>query len=209
MRKSWYNIHFNKMKKVGILRGHPWVDRNFQDLKDNNAFRGGEGPIGYTLLFVGTGISMFGMVSGQILNNPRVIFRLSRDNVIPFSRLASIHHRFKTPYWAILLYSGLGFTLATVSGFRGLAVIASSSMLLVYFGVSLSVIGLRNKKDLDNGGFKIPFGYTVPILSAGIILFFLYNLTGFEIRGILILIGILTSIYFLGKVYRKGKKQKG
>lgn len=163
------------------------------------------GPIGYTLLFIGTGISMFGMISGQILNNPRVIFRLSRDGVIPFSRLASIHRRFKTPYLAILLYSGLGFTLATVGGFKGLAVIASSSMLLVYFGVSLSVIGLRNKKDLDNGGFKIPFGYTVPILSAGIILFFLYNLTGFEIRGILILIGILTSIYFLGKVYRKGK----
>jgi basic amino acid/polyamine antiporter, APA family len=167
------------------------------------------GPLGYTLLFVGTGISMFGMVSGQILNNPRVIFRLSRDGVIPFSRLASIHHKFKTPYLAILLYSGLGFTLATVGGFRQLAVIAASSVLLVYFGVSLSVIGLRRKKDLDNGGFKIPFGYTVPILSAGIIIFFLSNLTGFELKGMLTLIVVLTGIYFLGKVYRMWKKNKG
>jgi basic amino acid/polyamine antiporter, APA family len=151
---------------------------------------------------------MFGMVSGQILNNPRVIFRLSRDGVIPFSRLASIHHKFKTPYLAILLYSGLGFTLATIGGFRQLAVIAASSVLLVYFGVSLSVIGLRRKKELDNGGFKIPFGHTVPILSAGIILFFLSNLTGFEIKGMLTLIAVLTGIYFLGKVYRMWKKNK-
>lgn len=165
------------------------------------------GPVGYTLLFVGTGISMFGMVSGQILNNPRVIFRLSRDGMIPFSRLASIHHKFKTPYLAILLYSGLGFTLATIGGFRQLAVIAASSVLLVYFGVSLSVIGLRRKKDLDNGGFKIPFGYTVPILSACIILFFLSNLPEFEIRGMLTLIAVLTAIYFLGKVYIKLKNR--
>lgn len=163
------------------------------------------GPIGYTLLFVGTGISMFGMISGQTLNNPRVIFRLSRDGVIPFSKLASIHHRFKTPYLAILIYAGLGFTLAAIGEFRQLAVIAASSVLLVYFGVSLSVIGLRKRKDLDNGGFKIPLGYTVPILSAGIILYFLSNLTGFEIRGMLILIAILTVIYFLKKVYQKWK----
>ncbi|MCL6257678.1 APC family permease [Aquiflexum sp. TKW24L] len=163
------------------------------------------GPAGYTLLFIGTAVSMFGMISGQILNNPRVIFRLSRDGVIPFSKLASIHRKFKTPYIAILLYAGLGFTLANIGGFRALAVISASSMLMVYFGVSISVIGLRRKKELTKGGFTIPFGYTVPILSAGIILFFLSNLSTPEKQGIVILIGILTLIYFLGKAFRKWK----
>lgn len=166
------------------------------------------GPVGYSLLFIGAGISMFGMLSGSSLNNPRLVFRLSRDGVIPFRRLASIHHLFKTPHLAILVYVGLSFILASIGGFRQLAAIASSSLLLAYFGVSLSVIGLRRKKDLDNGGFKIPFGYTVPILSAGIILFFLSNLTGLEIKGMLTLIVILTGIYFLGKVYRMWKKNK-
>lgn len=163
------------------------------------------GPVGSTLLFTGAGISMFGMISGSILNSPRVLFRLSRDNMIPFRKLASIHHRFKTPYLAILIYAGIGFTLACIGGFKTLAVVASSSALLLYFGVSLSVIGLRKKKDLDNGGFKIPLGYTVPILSAGIILFFLSNLTGLEIKGLLIMIFILSLIYFSGKVYQKWK----
>ncbi len=167
------------------------------------------GPVGYTILFIGAGISMFGMLSGEILNVPRVIFGLARDQVIPLDKLALIHSKFKTPYLAILLYASLGFTMAAAGGFRQLAVIASASMLLVYFGVSLSVIKLRKMKDLGTGGFKIPFGPTIPIISSGIILFFLSNMTGFEIRGMLILIVVLTGIYFLGKVYRKWKKHKG
>lgn len=163
------------------------------------------GPLGYTILFIGAGISMFGMLSGEILNLPRVIFGLARDRVIPLDKLASIHPRFKTPYSAILLYAGLGFTMAAAGGFRQLAVIASASMLLVYFGVSLSVIKFRKMKETAPGEFKIPFGYTVPILSAGIILYFLSNLSGFEMRGTLIFIGALTLIYFLVKFFEKRK----
>lgn len=166
------------------------------------------GPIGYSILLIGAGISMFGMLSGEILNLPRVIFGLARDRIIPLDKLAAIHPRFKTPYLAIMLYAGLGFTLAAAGGFRQLAVIASASMLLVYFGVALSVIKLRRMKETYPEGFKIPFGYTVPILSAGIILYFLSNLTGYEKTGTLIFIGILTLIYFLVKFFEKRKISK-
>lgn len=166
------------------------------------------GPLGYSILFIGAGISMFGMLSGEILNLPRVIFGLARDRVIPLDKLASIHPKFKTPYLAILLYAGLGFTMAAVGGFRQLAVIASASMLLVYFGVALSVIKLRRMKETAPGEFKIPFGYTVPILSVGIILYFLSNLSGFEMRGTLIFIGVLTLIYFLVKFFEKRNSRR-
>ncbi|REG86349.1 APC family permease [Algoriphagus antarcticus] len=164
------------------------------------------GPTGYTLLLITAGVSMFGMLSGEILNLPRVIFGLASDRVIPLDKLAAIHPKFKTPYLSILLYAGIGFTLASVGGFRQLAVIASASMLLVYFGVSLSVIKLRKMEKTDSGSFKIPFGYTVPILSAGIILFFLSNLTGYEKTGILIFILALTLIYFLVNLLPKSKR---
>jgi APA family basic amino acid/polyamine antiporter len=166
------------------------------------------GPIGYSGLLIGAGISMFGMLSGEILNLPRVIFGLARDRVIPLDKLAEIHPRFKTPYLAIILYAGLGFTLAAAGGFRQLAVIASGSMLLVYFGVSLAVIQLRRIKEASPEDFKIPFGHTVPILSAGIILYFLSNLSGYEKIGTLIFIGVLTLIYFLVKFFEKRKARK-
>ncbi|OOG70576.1 APC family permease [Algoriphagus sp. A40] len=165
------------------------------------------GPIGYSILLIGAGISMFGMLSGEILNLPRVIFGLARDRIIPLDKLAAIHPRFKTPYLAILLYAGLGFVLAAAGGFRQLAVIASGSMLLVYFGVSLAVIQLRRKKAANPADFKIPLGYTVPILSAGIILYFLSNLSGYEKVGTLIFIGVLALIYFLVKFFEKRKNQ--
>ncbi|WP_296705714.1 amino acid permease [Algoriphagus sp.] len=163
------------------------------------------GPIGYSFLLVGAGISMFGMLSGEILNMPRVIFGLASDRVIPIDKLAAIHPRFKTPYLAILLYAGLGFTLAALGGFRQLAVIASASMLLVYFGVCLSVIWLRKKQASQPGDFKIPFGNTVPILSAAIILFFLSNLSGYEKTGLLAFFVALTVIYFMVKAIRTKK----
>ncbi|MEP1085746.1 amino acid permease [Algoriphagus sp.] len=161
------------------------------------------GPIGYSLLLITAGVSMFGMLSGEILNMPRVVFGLASDRIIPLDRLAAIHPKFKTPYLSILLYAGIGFTLAAVGGFRQLAVIASASMLLVYFGVTLSVIKLRRMDKGSGESFKIPFGYTVPILAAGIILFFLSNLTGYEKTGILIFIAVLTTIYFLVKLLPK------
>ncbi|MEN2282948.1 APC family permease [Algoriphagus sp. SE2] len=163
------------------------------------------GPIGYTALLVGAGISMFGMLSGEILNMPRVIFGLASDRIVPVDKLAAIHSRFKTPYLAILLYAGLGFTLAALGGFRQLAVIASASMLLVYFGVCLSVIWLRKKQASKPGDFKIPFGPVVPILSSLIILFFLSNLTGYEKTGLTVFFVALTVIYFLIKAVRDKK----
>jgi amino acid transporter len=166
------------------------------------------GPVGYTILLVGAGVSMFGMLSGEILNLPRVIFGLASDRIIPIDKLAAIHPRFKTPYLAILLYAGLGFTLAALGGFRQLAIIASASMLLVYFGVSLSVIWLRKKQQHKSGDFKIPFGYTVPILSAGIILFFLSNLNGYQKTGLVIFFVALSVIYFLMKAIKSKKLQK-
>ncbi|PZX58132.1 APC family permease [Algoriphagus chordae] len=165
------------------------------------------GPIGYTILLIAAGVSMFGMLSGEILNMPRVLFGLASDRIIPLDKLAAIHPRFKTPYLSILLYAGFGFTIAAVGGFRQLAVIASASMLLVYFGVTLSVIKLRRMDNSETGNFKIPFGYTIPIFAAGIILFFLSNLTGYEKIGILVFVLVLTLIYFLMKVIAKGKQR--
>ena len=74
-------------------------------------------------------------------------------------------------------------------------VIASAAILLLYLGVVLSVIQLRRKQKTDVNEFEIPGGYTVPILSAIIILYLLSNLSMTEKIGIVIFTGILTVIY--------------
>ena len=156
------------------------------------------GPIGFTIITVGAAISMLGNLSSEILSLPRVLFRASKDNVIPIRPLAKIHNRFSTPYIAIIAYAATGFILASFGGFKQLAVISSASMLLVYLGVSLAVIKSRKKwRKTDENEFRIPGGYLVPILSVLIIVWLLSNLERNEVIGFGVYFVILTLTYFL------------
>ncbi|WP_242085192.1 APC family permease [Aestuariivivens sediminis] len=162
------------------------------------------GPMGFKLLFLGALISMFGYLSGSVLNNPRVVYALSRDRVIPLKKLSKIHPSFATPYVSIMVYAALCFIIAATGSFTQLAVIASGSMLIIYGLVSLSVIRLRYKLKPNPSEFKIPGGLLIPILSIGIILYFLSNLSRNEMIGTAIFIGVL-SIIFAGIKWLKNR----
>lgn len=155
------------------------------------------GPLGLTLISIGAAVSMFGSLSGEILSVPRVLFGAARDNVIPVPLLTRVHPKFATPYISIIVYATIGFLLATLGGFEALAIVSSASILLVYLGVALAVFKLRKEAPADLESFKIPGGYTVPVLASIIILWFLSNLTGQERNSILILIAVLSATYFL------------
>ena len=163
------------------------------------------GPFGFVLLITGTAISMFGLVSGDTLNTPRVLFALSRDDLIPFKKFSRIHPKFATPYIAIVGYCSITFVIAATGSFEQLMIIATSSLLLLYFGVALSVIGLRKKLPSEQGDFKIPGGWTVPILSMIIILYFLSNLPSKEIIGTVIFIIILTVLFVIINYFKRRK----
>ena len=157
------------------------------------------GPIGFTLLTIGAGVSMFGSLSGMILSVPRVLFAASADRVIPLKKLALVHKKYATPYVSIIVYASLGFLLASIGGFKQLAIISSASSLLISLGIALATIKLRRDKSFASElkTFKIPGGYTVPILSSLFILWFLYHLSNDSIIGIGLFIAILSLIYFL------------
>ncbi len=158
------------------------------------------GPLGFTLLFIGAVVSMFGFLSGSILNNPRVVYALSRDNVIPLKTLSKIHKSFETPYIAIIVYTIIGFIVSATGSFEKLAIIASSAILIIYLGVALSVMKLRKSQKPKEGEFKIPGGFLVPILSIAIILYFLSNLSTDELIATGIFIAVLSIIYGIFKL---------
>ena len=163
------------------------------------------GPVGFTIITIGAAISMLGNLSSEILSIPRVLFRASKDKVIPISSLSKVHHKFSTPYIAIIAYSISGFLLATFGGFQQMAIISSASILLVYLGVTLAVIKQRRKKlILTKNEFRIPGGYLVPILSVMIIVWLLSNMERQEVIGFGVSLTILTFIYFLkGIIWKK------
>ena len=165
------------------------------------------GSFGFLLLTVGAVISMFGNMTGSILNSPRIFYALSRDNVFPIKGLSKIHKTYATPYIAILIYVSIGYTLTVFGSFKQAVIIATSSMLLLYLGVALSVIKLRQAQKPQTEEFKIPGGLTVPILSILIIFYFLSNLASNEIIGTIAVIIFLSILYVIIK-YFKNKKSR-
>lgn len=163
------------------------------------------GPLGFTFILIGTAISMFGNISGQILNNPRNLFAVSRDGVLPINIFQKIHKKYATPYVSISGYATLGFLFAVFGGFRVLAVFSVAGALLVYISVSLAVIKFRRIPDMRQKGFTIPGGNVVPALSIVTCLFFLYHLKANEMISVVVFIAIATVLYLV----LHGIKKKG
>jgi amino acid transporter len=161
------------------------------------------GPLGVSLILAGAAISMFGFISGDVLNMPRVIYSAARDRVIIPLSLAKIHRNYATPYYSIILYAVMGCFFSITGEFKQLAILSSASVLLIYFGVALAFIKLRFTGKAETGTFRIWGGYTVPIISIVIILWVLSKLTSNEIIGIVSFIAILSAIYMFMKLLRK------
>lgn len=160
------------------------------------------GSWGAQLLLLGMIVSIFGCLSGDLLNTPRVIFAAARDGLLP-GVLATVHPRHHTPHVAILFFAAIGCVFALTGTFKQLAVVASGSILLVYLGVSLAVIGLRRRKGPPSAGqFRIPGGAIVPVLSSGVILWLLSQMTASEATGVGALLAVTVAAYFARSAFR-------
>ena len=161
------------------------------------------GKAGFALVIVATALSMLGLLSGEILSIPRMLFAGARDGLMP-KPLASVHPRFFTPHIAVAFYATLGFLFAVAGGFKQLAIISSACTLLIYLGTVLATLKLRKATLADSEKpFTVPGGVIVPLLATGGILWLLSGLTKSEFTGISIFLVVLSVIYVLVKLAKK------
>ncbi|HEX2975466.1 MAG TPA: APC family permease [Bacteroidales bacterium] len=156
------------------------------------------GAAGALIVIIGATFSMFGNISGMVLNMPRILYAAARDTVIPIPALARIHKKFMTPHISIVIYAMLGFIFASIGEFRQLAMLSSASYMIIYLGVVLSVIKFNAGKVKS-----IWKSYVIPGASTIVILWVLSNLPVNELTGMVVFIAILSVLYFLIKILRK------
>jgi APA family basic amino acid/polyamine antiporter len=161
------------------------------------------GEAGATFVIIGASFSMFGNISGMVLNMPRVLFAAARDRVIPIAGLARVHKEYQTPHISIVSYAFLGFIFASTGEFKQLAMLSSASYLIIYLGVVVSVIKFRIANRTEEGSYVLPGGYIIPLLSAVVIIWVLSNLPVKELVAMVIFVLILTIIYFVLKLTGK------
>ncbi len=161
------------------------------------------GGWGGQLLLLAMIISIFGTLSGDVLNTPRVIFSSARDGLLP-GIFARVHPKYQTPHIAILFYAAAGCTFALTGSFKQLAVVASGAILLIYLGVSLAVLALRRRGGTRiEGQFRIPGGPIVPILSSVVIIWLLFQMSANEALAAGALLAATIVIYLVHKLVQK------
>lgn len=161
------------------------------------------GEWGVNLLLIGGVISIFSTLSGDILVTPRVVFASAKDGNLP-SFLAKVHPKFHTPYVSVIFFA-IAMCLIAISGtFSVLAVLASGSILLIYAGVSLSVIKLRLRDgDPKDGQFKVPGKFIIPVLSCAVIAWMLFQMEYEEALSIFALVLFSLGLYIVRKYILK------
>ena len=160
------------------------------------------GPIGGTILVGTSVISIYAVIGSDILVTPRLPFAAAVDGLLPAS-LARVHTKYKTPHVSILFFSALLFIMSISGGFKVLAILASSSILLIYLGVVLAMFKSRWKPNENNPpAFTVPGGYTVPILSLGVLIWLLFQVPGKEFIALAVFFAVTTLFYFGFKFWK-------
>lgn len=117
-----------------------------------------------TLIAIGGVVSMLGFVSGSALGTPRYLYAAAVDGQLP-PHLATVHHRYESPHFAIVATALLAGVLALFFDYRALIGMSNVSVAVQYLGTCLAVPVLR-RRNPGASGFRVPFGPLLPVLGA-------------------------------------------
>jgi APA family basic amino acid/polyamine antiporter len=121
------------------------------------------GQPGAALMTLGALVSVYGYLSGMMLNTPRLTFALAeREDFPPF--LAAVHPRFRTPHVSIVLFGLLVWGLAVVGTFRWNLTLSAVARLFTYASTCAAVLALR-KKWPTQAAFRLPAGPVFAVLG--------------------------------------------
>jgi amino acid transporter len=83
------------------------------------------------LMLGGAAVSMFGLLSSDLLGTPRVLFAFARDGLLP-AALGRVHARSHVPHVAILANASIAMLLALTGTFSELAVLSTLATSVLY-----------------------------------------------------------------------------
>jgi len=114
------------------------------------------GPIGVTLVAVGTLISVYGYLSANMLHTPRVTFAMGERGDFP-SLFAAIHPRFRTPHFSIVIFASMLILFSIGGNFRWNASLSAISRLFMY-GAIVAALPVLRRKYPHGAKFRLPAG---------------------------------------------------
>lgn len=103
------------------------------------------GRAGIALMTAGTLVSIYGYMSSNLLNAPRMFYALGERNDLP-SFFAKVHAKFRTPYLSIIAFASLVIGFAVLGNFEWNATLSAITRLLGYAAICGCVFLFRYRK---------------------------------------------------------------
>jgi len=128
-----------------------------------DAARRFSGPIGASLMAIGSLISIYGYLSANMLHTPRLTFALGEQGDFP-QFFAAIHPRFRTPSVSIVTFAALLMLFAIAGNFRWNATLSVVSRLFVYGSIAAALPALRRKHP-EADALRLPGGWIFSLLA--------------------------------------------
>jgi len=141
------------------------------------------GPSGAGFVAIAVMVSLYGWISADLLNAPRLAYSLAAAGDFP-SLFKHIHPRFQTPAYAIVLYALAAWLLAISGGFLWAAALSAGSMTVYYAMTCASLMRLRKLRH-NPDALRIPAG---PLLSILGVMISLALMTGLKQRELLLML---------------------
>ncbi len=116
------------------------------------------------LISIGAVVSTTGVLLVFQMGQPRIFFAMARDGLLPKS-FSKIHPKFKTPHITTIWTGIFVAFFSAVSNLDEMANLCNIGTLFAFTLVCIGVIVLRIKQPHKPRPFKVPGGYTVPILG--------------------------------------------
>jgi APA family basic amino acid/polyamine antiporter len=155
------------------------------------------GSTGGMLIGVAAAVSAFGYVSGDMLATPRILFAFGRDGFLP-RRFGTVNERSHAPGIAIAVHAVACCAFAITGTFRSLVILATVSMLLIYFACCFSSIELRRRNiHADGPPFQLRGGPTIPLLASVVVIWMLTSASRVEYTSVGVVLIIATALYFI------------
>jgi APA family basic amino acid/polyamine antiporter len=117
------------------------------------------GPIAGSVVAALILVSIFSALNGMVLTAPRMYYAMARDGLF-FERLGTVHPKFGTPAFAIIVFAVWGAALAASGTFEQLLTYAVFTGWIFYALGALAVFVLRRREPDAVRPFRVP-GYPV------------------------------------------------
>jgi amino acid transporter len=156
------------------------------------------GPVGAIAITIAAIFSIGGNLSSIMLAVPRLTFSLAEHGLLP-PWFGHVHEKYLTPANSVMFLGGMAMLLGLSKSFVFLAIASSLTRMITYIVCIAALPVIKGQADYMtiSRAFKIPGGYTIPIIAFVLCLWLASNSSAesWQLVGILLVVGL--ALYWL------------